>query len=701
MSTKAARAAERLRRAAAYFSARDRLTAEECASEQLRENCRAGSALLQEGHPEGALRKFETALKLCPTAAEAWLGAGLAENARGNAARAYEYFAQAVMLTPNFKVAENNLAVLAGVLGLPVRIMTPWDSVPAPSAVARAAHKVKAKFGTRESSEFLSLDPDEATLRAAIADSPRSADLAMQLGRVLLRQGRETEAEAFLRYALGLAPWHERAAIWLCILLERQSRFEEQNEVAHQALEQGAGSDGLLAVALWIKLRVGDWRDLASLRQRVTATLENDPEFVEPYVALHFTEDAQLHLDCARQLFAALTTGCAPLPAPAPGDVGKAKLTIGYVSAEFYEHAVASLFAEVLELHDRGRFQVHGYAIWPTNESKMARRMRAACDRFTSLVGLSDIAQAEKIRADGVDILIDITGFTKNNRLRLIARRPAPIQVNFLGYPGTMGTNVEDYIVVDPTVVSATQKPYFAEALVTLPDTYQPNDRQKWRGPVRKTRADYALPVDGVVFCSFNEQRKILPETFSTWMRILARVPGSVLWLLAAEAETQRRLRAEAQTRGIDPGRLIFAQRLRQEDHLARFAVADLFLDTHPYNAHTTASDALWMGCPVVAMLGANFQSRVAASLLKAAGLPELVTHSPQEYENLAVRIGTDAVLRTTLRAKLAAGRDSCVLFDTPRYVRHLEMAFEEMWRRYCAGEKPAAFDVPPLPASA
>lgn len=697
MSTKAARAADRLRRAEAFFAAYDRIVAEDRAAATFLQHNTAGVTLAQAGQHAAALKEFEAAVRLCPTFAEAWFNAGLAEVELRNGERAYEYFAQAVMLTPLYVPAETNLARLGEFVGLPRQIITPWVLDPTPSKVGALGRKLKSKLAGKAPQDFMPLDPDEAELRRQLAESPHSADGAFQLGRVLLRQKRYIEADAFLRYALRLEPWHERAALYQCLLFQLRGMWEELAEAAKSAIDRGATGDALHALGLWACLRICDWSMYRQMADHVAGTLEEDPEFVEPFMALHYTDDPRLQQQCATSASAVTTAGCTPLPA-SPRPSARPKLTIGYVSAEFNQHAVASLLVEVLELHDRNRFNINGYAIWPNDESSFGKRMRAACSKFTLLLSPDDQAHAHRIRADGVDILIDVTGLTDRNRARIIAMRPAPIQVNYLGYPGTRGTAAIDYAIVDKTIVSEKQKAAFTEALVYMPDTYQPNDRRKALGPSRLKRADYGLPAEGAVFCCFNETRKITPAVFAGWMRVLNRTPGAVLWLLVAGEFTRRRLKDAAAAHGVDPQRIVFASRANHEDHLGRYRVADLFLDTHPYNAHTTASDAMWLACPVLTLLGESFQSRVGASLAKAAGLPELIAQTPQDYEDLAVRVGTDAAFRAGLRAKLEANRAGCALFDTPRYVRHLEAAYEEMWRRYEAGEKPASFDVPPLP---
>ncbi len=678
--------------ARSYFAvpAAERLAAEQTAATAVEFN-RLGIAHAAAARAAQAAQHFEQALRICPTYAEAWFHLGLV---KADARDAYECFAQAAILTPAYAAARDKLAAAAVSLGLPARVLTPWMEQAEPSWRARMSHAARKAMGNAVENAYMPLDPPEPELRAQLLSKPRSGVLARKLGRVLLRQQRFTESELFLRYALALAPWDGEAALWLCMILEGSGRRAELSDVARQAMANDSASHALCALALWNSLHLCDWRFSTELTPKVHDILRAAPVYVEPQMALHFTDDSQLAFDCAKHVHEALTTGCRPLAPATPRE--KRKLTLGYVSAEFRDHPVATLMAEVLELHDRRRFTVRGYAIWPPQNSKLANRMREACDKFTELAGDTHENLARKIRADEVDVLIDVTGFTQYCQPRIMGHRPAPVQVNYLGYPGTMGLRLRDYVIVDRSIVDESQQPQFAEACVFMPHSYQANDRTK-AAPLSRSRAEYELPQDGVVFCCFNETRKILPETFAGWMRILTRVPDSVLWLLVTDEGTQERLRHEAAVRGLDSARLVFAPRMVHEDHLARYRVADLFLDTHPYNAHTTGSDALWFGCPMITMLGRSFQSRVGASLLRNVGLPELVTSSPSEYEDVAVRFGLDAAFRFTLQERLRQSGRAAPLFDTPRYVRQLEWAFEEMWRRHVAGEKPASFDVPRL----
>ncbi|TAN54930.1 MAG: hypothetical protein EPN20_20950, partial [Magnetospirillum sp.] len=344
--------------------------------------------------------------------------------------------------------------------------------------------------------------------------------------------------------------------------------------------------------------------------------------------------------------------------------------------------------------HDRDRFRITAYSCGEDDGSAMRRRLEGAFDRFVDLCPVDDAEAVRRIHGDEVDILVDLTGYTTGTRTAILAARPAPVQVNYLGFPGTMGADFIDYIIVDSIVAPPDQQPNFAERLVRLPHSYQANDTRRPIAAQRPSRSECGLPERGFVFCCFNNTFKITPILFDVWMRLLAMVPGSVLWLFQANDKVGDRLKAEAARRGVDPARLIFAARRDLPDHLARHDCADLFLDTLPYNAHTTASDALWAGLPVLTCRGGTFAGRVAASLLSAVGLPELITESREEYESLALALARDPARLAALRQKLRQNRHAAPLFDSAGFTRDLEAAYSRMWDTWCAGRCPEAFAV-------
>jgi predicted O-linked N-acetylglucosamine transferase (SPINDLY family) len=364
------------------------------------------------------------------------------------------------------------------------------------------------------------------------------------------------------------------------------------------------------------------------------------------------------------------------------------RLKIGYLSSDLREHAIGFLTAEMYGLHDRKKVEVFLYYCGIGAEDETKARIKASGDHWLDIGPLSDHEAAQRIVDDEIDILIDVNGYTNGARTKMLSMRPAPIIVNWLGYPGTVGTPYHNYIIADDFIIPKTSEIYYSEKVMRLP-CYQPNDRHRIISPVVPTRADAGLPEDAMVFCCFNGVHKITPFTWKRWMEILHKVPGSVLWLLDSIEITNNRLKALAVEHGIAAERIIIAGKRRNADHLARYVLADLFLDTAPYGAHTTSSDAMWMGVPVLTLVGRGFAARVCGSLVKAAGMEELICHTPEEFISRAVEIGTNKALRESYRNKLQANRNGCVLFDTPLLVSSLEKLYAQMWKEFAAGKLP------------
>ncbi|WP_281806452.1 UDP-N-acetylglucosamine-peptide N-acetylglucosaminyltransferase [Methylocystis echinoides] len=373
----------------------------------------------------------------------------------------------------------------------------------------------------------------------------------------------------------------------------------------------------------------------------------------------------------------------------APWVDSRRRIRIGYLSSDFQEHATALLLVESLEARDTARFELHAYSYGVDDGKGMRARLRRAFDRFNDIRHLTDEEAAKAINDDGIDILVDLKGFTEGTRTSILALRPAPIQVNYLGYPGTLGSELCDYIITDAFCTPEGSADAYSERLAVLPHSYQPHGCREVVAPAPR-RTEAGLPAEGFVFCCFNQAYKITPEVFDIWCRLLNCVPGSVLWLLAARG-AEGNLRSEAWKRGVDGSRLIFAKDLPHSEHLARLQLADLVLDTAPYGAHTTASDALWAGVPIITRPGPTFPSRVAGSLLRAIGLSELIVMDQDDYFERAAELATDSERLGELRRKLAQNRSSAPLFDVDAYTLALEALYEKMWQRHSAGFPPAA----------
>ena len=412
-------------------------------------------------------------------------------------------------------------------------------------------------------------------------------------------------------------------------------------------------------------------------------------EAMAPLTLLSAEDDPIWHLARA----AAFTQEHTPAPTgvlparPVEDDPSARRLRVGYLSSDLCEHAVGYLTVDLFGQHDRAEIEVFAYYTGSRKDDATQTRIRAGVEHWRDIAALDDQSAAEAIFADGVDILVDLNGHTKDARLGVLAYRPAPVIVNWLGYPGSMGSLFHNYIIADETIIPPGDELYYSEQVLRLP-CYQPVDRYRRIAEERPTRSDAGLPEGAMVYCCFNDPRKITEATWTAWMEILAAVPGSVLWLLIPSAGTRTRLQAMAEQAGIDPARLVLAERRLNPEHLARYPLADLVLDTFPYGAHTTASDALWMGVPVLTWAGRSFPSRVCASLVRAAGLPEMACDSRAAFIARAIELGRDPTMRDSLRRKLANGRD-CLLFDTPRLARELESLYRRIWKNHILNKTP------------
>jgi predicted O-linked N-acetylglucosamine transferase (SPINDLY family) len=444
-----------------------------------------------------------------------------------------------------------------------------------------------------------------------------------------------------------------------------------------------------------VKLQLSDWTNLAAETSELIASVRAEKAETAPFQFLAVSSSPSDQLLCAKRLMIDQPS----FPAVWRGEIyAHDRIRLGYFSADFCSHPVAQLAVGLFEAHEKTRFETVGISFGPDDGSDLRRRIKCAFDDFVDVREMSDDEIAALIRRREVDIIVDLTGLTRYNRFSLLSRRVAPVQVNFLGYPGTMGADCMDYIIADRTIIPKEHFQYYSERVVWLPDCYQPNDDKRPISEHKPTRAECGLPENAFVFCCFNNTYKITPEVFDIWMRVLAAIPNSVLWLIGASTTAEANLRREAERRGVSPKRLIFAPKMPLADHLARSAQADLFLDTMPYNAHTTGSDALWAGVPLLTCIGSTFAARVAASLVRAVGLDELVTASLEEYEALALKLANDPSHLRALRHQLACNRKGHPLFDPARFARHIEAAYTTMWQLSQRGEPPRAFAVDQWP---
>jgi predicted O-linked N-acetylglucosamine transferase (SPINDLY family) len=610
-----------------------------------------GVILLEDGRCAESEDLLRQAVALSPADASAHGNLGLALNRLGRSTEALTCFRQAIHLAPANPVHHYNLGTLLKELG--------------------------------------DLDAAIAALGEAVRLRPAHALGLNNLGAARLERGDLAGALACFEQAStdpGCVEAHHNRGLALIRLgrVEEAVAAFDQSEVLRPGTSTYRRAQARGLICDWSRV---DQTDIAAAMRGGTG------ETIPPFTFLVLSDNPADQLACARRWAGHFSAAATAAVAPRPD---RDKIRIGYQSGDFRNHAVAFLMAELIERHDRTRFEVFAYSMGPDDHSAMRRRLMAAFDHFIDIREISYADAARRIGNDGIDILIDMAGYTELARSEIPALRPAPIQVNYLGYPGTMGAGFIDYIIADPTVAPMADQPFYSERIVHLPDCYQPNDTRRRADARTPSRTEAGLPERGLVFCCFNTPSKITRPVFDAWMTLLKTVDGSVLWLFDGGDATRRNLVREATARGVAAERLIFAPRLAPAAHLARHALADLFLDTLPYNAHTTASDALWMGLPVVTRLGESFAGRVAASLLRAAGLPELVTTSLDDYLAVARRLATEPARLAALRHKLLENRDIVPLFDIARYTRHLEAAYLRMWQIHQAGQPPRAFAVPP-----
>lgn len=508
------------------------------------------------------------------------------------------------------------------------------------------------------------------------------SELFYNLANAERELGQLTQARQHYLQALLLSP--EDADIYNNLgNVERElGNLSQAIDYYQQAIQRNPQLGHALVHLIHQKQHACDWHDLYSQVQQVQSWVSQQiPMQISPFAFLSMPDTcAKAQLECAnlwlKQRYQSWFSKARLTPFSLPKTIGQSgKIRLGYLSADFRQHPLASLVTEILELHQRNQFEVYAYSTGKNDETAERQRFQHSVDYFRDIRTLSIELAAQQIHADQIDILIDLTGFTQNSRAQITALKPAPISINWLGFPGTMGAGLYDYIVADAITIPDSQACHYAEQVLRMPHCYQPNDRQRPQA-LKAQRKDHGLSDDAVVYACFNQTFKILPEVFSRWMQILKAVPNSVLWLLECNTLAKQNLLIQAQQAGITPTRLIFAPRVDRQTHLSRLALADLFLDTLPYNAHTTASDALWVGLPVLTCCGETFASRVGASLLTAIGLPELICYQLDSYQQRAIQLGLSPHERALLRQKLVQNRDTSALFDSQQFCRDLESLY-------------------------
>lgn len=699
-------------------------------------------AAIADGRHVEALGMANTLLEKHPADAGAWHLKGKTHLALGEAAAAVAAFNQAIKYKPDFEEACLDLGQTlqaAGQIKLAVKTFEHWLKIvqsgggKKPMAVSDAMVAemeawlrkgielygcVNVDEAMRIFAKVLEINPDapaallgvgaclhsqrryadaEVKLLRAIRAKPGYAEALNALGGCYRFTGRYAQAIAAYQQAIAsdgnfMPAWQNLARVHAEMRLDRGQTiyaYERALALAPKNIETILELTDTLASAV-------QWDRLPALKKQLEPAIA-DGGCAEPFMFavhaphLHYKDVTRW----AKKLWPASVgyDRVRPLPAVSRED---RRLRIGYLSSDFHRHATLALISEMFELHDRTKFEIFGYCYDPIDTGSERGRVTEAMDRFYDVSQVGDPDVANLMHHDGIDILVDLKGYTHGHRLGIAALRPAPIQMHYLGYPATLGANFIDYFITDAVATPEGTEGQFTEALIRLPHSYQINDRKRPLADQALSRAAYGLPETGFVFCDFNSCYKITPEAFALWMRILSQVEGSVLWLYEAFSETAANLKREAEKHGIAPERLIFAPPVLMAEHLQRYALADLVLDTFPVGGHTTTSDALWCGAPVLAMAGEHFAGRVAASLLHAVGLPELVTTSLEEYEKLAVDLARDKKRAAALKQHLEKDRLQFPLFDSAATTRAIEAAYLHAAELHKQGKLPKHFSLTP-----
>jgi predicted O-linked N-acetylglucosamine transferase (SPINDLY family) len=660
-------------------------------SRQVQTQFRQALALHQKGRLGEAQAIYQQILKVQPRHFDSLHLLGVAAVQTGRLELGIQLIGEAIEVNPN--VASAYYSRGNALLGLkrPDEALASYDKALALKPDYADAH-------TNRGNALRSLERLDEALTSydkALSLNPGCADAYNNRGSTLRGLKRLDEALASYDKALSLQPGWADAYNNRGNALRDLNRLDEALASYEKALSLKPDCDFLLGTLLHARMTRCDWDGLPQSLSLYEGDISRFKRVSPPFPALSLLDAPELH-KIVSTVYAEAKYPKSQALGPINRRPADGRIRIGYYSADFHNHATASLMAQLFETHNAERFELYGFSFGPDRHDGMRKRVSSAFDRFIEVTDKSDREVATLSRELGIDIAVDLKGFTKNSRTRIFAEGCAPVQVNYLGYPGTMGAEYIDYIIADRTVIPEQGQSAFVEKVVYLPHSYQVNDLKRRISERAFTRQELGLPESGFVFCCFNNNFKILPATFDGWMRILNAVEGSVLWLFEDSPTAAGNLRKEAEKRGVESDRLVFARRMPLDEHLARHRLADLFIDTLPYNAHTTASDALWAGLPVLTCMGKSFASRVAGSLLNAVGMDELITHTQADYEARAVELATTPGQLEQLKSKLEKNRLVAPLFDGTLFARHIESAYEMMHARYQAGLPPASIVVQP-----
>ena len=650
---------------------------------------RLGILMAQASKFDQAVKWFKKALEVQPDFAEGHFNLGTLYGELGDFALAAASLERAIALDPDYAEAHHNLGNALDELGREEAALAAFDRV-----IDLAPTLVSAHFNRGNLlNKLRRFDAAIESYRRVLALDSDHVQTLYNCANALSELRRFPEAAEMFTRAIAIKPDYVDARFNLADVQVRLNQWDDAKDSYARVVEIDPDYEFGLGGGLWVAVNCCDWDAVEKYTPAIIEKVRAGDPVIEPFSFLAVSESPEDQLSCAQTW---IRTKFPPSSSPIwRGERYRHdKIRIAYVSADFHHHPMAFLMSGVFEQHDRDAFEITAIALDPHEPSLQRKRLENAFDRFVVADQMSDREVAQKIRELEIDIAIDRKGLTYESRPAIFAHRPSPIQVNYLAYPGTMGASYIDYIIADRHVIPEGDEKFYGEEVVRLPDTYQANDARRPIGDATPSRAAVGLPQTGFVFCSFNNSYKITRQIFEIWMELLHEVDGSVLWLHEKNEPMVRNLKTAAECQGIAPTRLVFAGSLENPYHLARLRLADLSLDTPIYGAHTTASDSLFAGVPIICCPGGTFAGRVTTSLLHAIGLPELIVETPDDYRALAMRIAREPAFLAGLKAKLAKNLRTEALFDTERFTRHLETAYKTMWERHQRGQPPQAFDV-------
>ena len=682
-----------------------------------------GIALQEQSKLVEAIEAYRKVLDIKPDYAKAYYNMGIVLKEQNKLGEAIEAYKKALAIKPDYVYAYNNMGIVLLEQSKLVEAIEAYKKalVIKPDYVEayyNMGNALKEQNNLEEAIEVytkaLAIKPDDATVYynmgnalkeqnnleeaieaygKALVIKPDDADAYNNMGIALKEQNKCKEAIEVYKKALAIKPDYVEVYYNMGNAFKEQNKLEEAIEAYSKALGINPNHEAARTQKLHQQAHICNWNGIAK-DINLVPELGISETYAAPFILLSLEDAPDRHL-IRSEIYTKANFSQKTLPPKARPSKRPKRIRVGYFSTDFNEHPVAYLIAKVLEQHNRDQFEVFGYSLHSDKKSEIQQRLEKSFDNFADVQSMSDRDIALRARQDEIDIAVNLNGYTGRARTGVFAYRAAPIQVNYLGYPGTMGSNFMDYIVADRFLIPSESQKYFNEKKLYLPNTYLPTDNSRELSKKKITRSDMGLPDDAFVFCCFNNNYKISPNEFDIWMRLLSKVENSVLWLRQSNQFSIINMKKEAQKRNVDPSRLVFAGKVPMDEHLARQRLADLFVDTFTFNAHTTAAEALWAGLPLVTKVGLGFAARVAGSLLNAVGLPELITETEQDYEVLILELATNPTKLAGIKEKLATNRLTQPLFNTELYTKHLENGYNQAYQNYFDGNLPQTIEVP------